>query len=110
MARAEKAGLDLARVSELFAGSFAASEVWRMRAPMMVAGDYTTSRGTYGVVRKDAAIIEDLAAGVGASLPVFRAALKVHRAGQSAGYGGQDTASLFEVYRGLATPSSEPEG
>lgn len=99
MALATKADLDPALVAALVGQSFAASEVWRARAPMMVRREYRSARGTYGVARKDAALIDDLATKVLSPVPLFQAALQLHRVGQAAGFGESDTASLYEVYR-----------
>jgi 3-hydroxyisobutyrate dehydrogenase-like beta-hydroxyacid dehydrogenase len=99
MTLAERAGLDLAQVHALVSNSFASSVVFQARGKMMVEGDYVTSRGTYGVARKDAQLIADFAREAQVPTPMFQAALQMHVAGMAAGYTENDTASLFEIYR-----------
>lgn len=99
MALAERAGLDLAQVHELVSKSFASSVVFQARGKMMVNGDYVSSRGTYGVARKDAQLIADFAREALVPTPMFQAAFQMHIAGMAAGYTENDTASLFEIYR-----------
>jgi len=99
MALAERAGLDLAQVHALVSESFASSVVFQARGKMMVEGDYVSSRGTYGVARKDAQLIADFAREALVPTPMFQAAFQMHIAGMAAGYTENDTASLFEIYR-----------
>jgi putative dehydrogenase len=99
MVLAERAGLDLAQVHALVSESFASSVVFQARGKMMVNGDYVSSRGTYGVARKDALLIADFAREALVPTPMFQAACQMHIAGMAAGYTENDTASLFEIYR-----------
>jgi hypothetical protein len=99
MVLAERAGLDLAQVHALVSESFASSVVFQARGKMMVNGDYVSSRGTYGVARKDALLIADFAREALVPTPMFQAALQMHIAGMAGGYSENDTASLFEIYR-----------
>ena len=99
---AKKGGLDIAQVQRLVADTYASSGVWRGRGKMMVDRDYVTSRGTYGIARKDAQIIADFAIENLAPVPMFQAAIQMHRAGMAQGYVENDTASLFEVYLRMA--------
>jgi 3-hydroxyisobutyrate dehydrogenase-like beta-hydroxyacid dehydrogenase len=97
-----KMGLDPQQVYDLVCTSVARSRIWELRAKMMVDGDYTTSRGTYNISRKDAKIISQIAQEIEAPAPVFNAALQMHYAGMAQGYSGNDTASLYEVYKRAA--------
>lgn len=99
---AKKGGLDVKQVQSLIADTYASSGVFRARGKMMADRDYTTSRGTYGIARKDAQIISDFAIENLAPVPMFQAALQMHRAGMAQGYTQNDAASLFEVYLRLA--------
>lgn len=109
MTLAKKGGLDIEQVQRLVAETYASSGVWRGRGKMMVDRDYITSRGTYGIARKDAQIISDFAVESIAPVPMFQAALQMHRAGIAQGYVQNDTASLFEVYLRLAgDPEAKP--
>jgi len=102
MSFARKSGLDLTLVQRLVDDSFASSKVWGLRGKMMVERDYVTSRGTYGIARKDARVIGEFARSIAAPSPLFQAALQMHLAGISQGYGDNDTASLFEIYAKFA--------
>lgn len=109
MTLAKKGGLDIAQVQRLVADTYASSGVWRGRGKMMVDRDYVTSRGTYGIARKDAQIIADFAVENLAPVPMFQAAIQMHRAGMAQGYVQNDTASLFEVYLRMAgDPDARP--
>lgn len=102
LAYGTKMGLDPQQVYDLVCTSVARSRIWELRAKMMVDGDYTTSRGTYNISRKDAKIIGQIAQEIEAPAPVFNAALQMHYAGMAQGYSGNDTASLYEVYKRAA--------
>ena len=102
MSLARKSGLDLKLVQPLIDDSFGSSKIWGMRGKMMVERDYVTSRGTYGIARKDAPVISEFARSVAAPTPLFQAALQMHLAAISQGYGDNDTASLFEIYSKLS--------
>ena len=102
LACATKMGLDPHQVYELVNASAARSRIWELRAKMMIDGDYTTSRGTYNISRKDAKIIGAIAQEIEAPAPVFNAALQMHYAGMAQGYSGMDTASLYEIYKRAA--------
>jgi len=102
MAYGTKMGLDPKQIYDLVCTSVARSRVWELRAKMMADGDYTTSRGTYNISRKDAKIIGQIAQEIESPAPVFNAALQMHYAGMAQGYSGNDTASLYEVYKRAA--------
>lgn len=102
LAYATKMGLDPHQVYELVNTSVARSRIWELRAKMMVDGDYTTSRGTYNISRKDAKIIGQIAQEIESPAPVFNAALQMHFAGMAQGYSDMDTASLYEIYKRAA--------
>jgi len=102
MALARKSGLDLALIQPLVDDSFGSSKIWGLRGKMMVDRDYTASRGTYGIARKDAVVIGAFAQSIAAPTPMFQTALQMHVAAISQGYGDNDTASLFEIYSKFA--------
>lgn len=97
-----KLGLDPHAIYDLVCGSVARSRIWELRAKMMADGDYTTSRGTYNISRKDAKVIGAVAQQIEAPAPVFNIALQQHYAGMAQGYADNDTASLYEVYKRAA--------
>lgn len=102
LAYATKMGLDPHQVYDLVNTSVARSRIWELRAKMMVDGDYTTSRGTYNISRKDAKIIGAIAQEIESPAPVFNAALQQHYAAMAQGYSNMDTASLYEIYKRAA--------
>jgi len=110
MALARKSGLDLTLVQRLVDDSFGSSRIWGLRGKMMVERDYVTSRGTYGIARKDARVIGEFAQSIAAPMPVFEVALQMHLTAIAQGYGDNDTASLFEIYSKLSSLNAiEPQ-
>ena len=102
LAYAAKLGLDPATVYDLVADSFASSRVWERRAKLMVEGDYTSSRNTYNIGRKDARVIGAQGSRNATPMPIFSAALQMHHSGIGQGLYDLDPASLYEVYRRAA--------
>ena len=100
MSFARKSGLDLTLVQSLVDDSFASSKIWGLRGKMMVERDYVTSRGTYGIARKDAQVIEEFARSNGVPTPLFQAALQMHLAGISHGYGDNGTRLRYSKFVG----------
>jgi len=98
---AVKSGLDPELVHKIVSESFVGNPVWRSRGGMMVQRDYTTSRGTLNMARKDSAIISEFAIDNQVPVPLFQTALQMHRAGVAQGYMANDAASIYEIYRGL---------
>lgn len=96
---ATKMGLDTRQVYDLVSQGFGSSRVWDQRARMAVEGDYLSARGTYNISRKDAKIIGAEAASALSPALLFSVALQMHYSGMAQGFGGIDTASLYEVYK-----------
>lgn len=101
MAFATQAGLDGGFIYEMVRRSAASSRLFDMRGKMMVEGDYTSSRGNYHVIMKDAGVIGEFAGEVGYATPLFNAASAIHALGVQLGYAEQDTASLYAVLQSL---------
>ncbi|MSO80724.1 MAG: NAD(P)-dependent oxidoreductase [Alphaproteobacteria bacterium] len=94
-----KMGLDTKQVYDLVSHSFGSSRVWKQRARMAVEGNYLSARGTYNISRKDAKIIGAEAAAALSPALLSSVALQMHYSCMAQGFGGIDTASLYEVYK-----------
>ncbi len=105
---AVKSGLDPQLVHKIVGESFVACPIWKSRGGMMVSRDYTTSRGTLNMARKDSRIITQFAIDNQVPVPLFQTALQMHRAGVAQGRIANDAACVYEIYRGLAGLEVEP--
>ncbi|MSO80723.1 MAG: NAD(P)-dependent oxidoreductase [Alphaproteobacteria bacterium] len=111
LAYATKMGLDPKLTYKLVSDSFATSKIFDQRGKLAVEGDFTSSRGFYGLAEKDAKIIGSEAANCHAHVPIFAAALQMHEMGVATGFGKLDTASLYEVYKiACGLPSTVKRG
>ena len=102
---AEKVGLDLQRMFEVISATPAASTVFKVRGPLMVAGRYDdpeTMSGTMMVPLKDNAIIGDLAKDHDCPTPLLSATLPIYAAAVSQGRIDQDPAALLAVLEQMA--------
>lgn len=110
MAFATRLGLDASEIHEIVRDSAAGSRIWDIRGRMMVARDYRSSRGGFGMARKDGPLIAAAAAVNGYPAPLFDLALALHRRGVEEGYGELDTAALYESCRQASGQDAlEPE-
>lgn len=73
------------------------SWMFENRAPHVVDGDYTP-RSAVNIWLKDLGIVQDIAAGAGAPVPLVEAALAQYRAAADAGLGHEDDAAVTKVY------------
>ncbi len=78
------------------------SEVFRIRAPMMVKGRYDKPTMKVAIWKKDMDIIGSFAQSLGAPTPLFSATLPIYAAALSTGYAMQDTASTCAVLESMA--------
>ena len=102
---AEKAGLDLQRMFDVISATPAASTVFKVRGPLMVAGRYDdpeTMSGTMMVPMKDNSIIESFAKDLDCPTPLLSATMPIYAAAISQGRIDQDVASLLAVLEQMA--------
>ncbi|HEX5513710.1 MAG TPA: NAD(P)-dependent oxidoreductase [Gammaproteobacteria bacterium] len=95
-------GLDLAELQTVLAASFGASRMLDRTVPVLQQQAFA-SAFTVDVLSKDLGLIQTLGQETGTALPLGEAALRLYRAGQQAGLGGQDAAALVRL---LAAQSS----
>jgi putative dehydrogenase len=87
------AGLDPARVQEVMEDGVGSSKIFEIRGPMMVADDYPPA-ARLDILLKDARIIQEFAASVGAPTPLLDTAVPIYVASSEAGLGDLDAAAL----------------
>jgi 3-hydroxyisobutyrate dehydrogenase-like beta-hydroxyacid dehydrogenase len=97
MAYAKLAGLDLAQVAELISGSPGAmSGQFKIRAPLIAAGQFEGKLVTVGMAYKDIEEVISYGTGLGAPLALIRVAEDYYRELAAAGHTQADPAKLFE--------------
>lgn len=107
------AGLDPALVQQVMSDGVGASKILDIRGPMMVADEYLPPSARLDIILKDARIIREYAAGVGAPTPLLDAAIPVYELSTEAGLGDLDAAALcryLEQSAGLTRPGSDGSG
>jgi len=97
-----KAGLPPELVYEEIKIGAGNSEVFRLRAPMMVKGRYDKPTMKVAIWKKDMDVIGNFAQSLGAPTPLFSATLPIYAAAMSTGYAMQDTASTCAVLESMA--------
>jgi L-threonate 2-dehydrogenase len=97
-----KAGLPPELVYEEIKVGAGNSEVFRLRAPMMVKGRYDKPTMKVAIWKKDMDVIGSFAQSLGAPTPLFSATLPIYAAAMSTGYAMQDTASTCAVLEAMA--------
>jgi 3-hydroxyisobutyrate dehydrogenase-like beta-hydroxyacid dehydrogenase len=97
-----KAGLPPELIYEKIRAGAGNSEIFRLRAPMMVKGRYDKPTMKVAIWQKDMEVIGDFARTLGAPTPLFSATLPIYAAAMSTGYAMQDTASTCAVLEAMA--------
>lgn len=100
-----RAGLEPQQIVEVIRAGAGNSRVFELRAPMMAEEVYEPPTMRCSTWQKDMEVIGDFAASVGAPAPLFAATALIYTAAIEAGLGGQDTAAVFAVLRGMARPT-----
>lgn len=96
MLLAERAGVDPRAVKDALMAGFAASRMFELQAPKMIARDYT-GKIESRLHHKDIHIVLDLARVLGIELPASGAAADVLDTLQQRGGARQDSAAIFSV-------------
>lgn len=97
-----KAGLDLKLLYKVIKDGAGTSRMFEVRAPMMIADDYSQATMKVDVYQKDIDIISGYAAKVHCPTPLFDASRQFYAAALSQGYAQQDTASICAVLEQMA--------
>jgi putative dehydrogenase len=93
------AGMDSDLIQRIISNSVAASRMWDIRGPMMVADSYEPPAGRLDIIVKDANIIKDYAKEQGAPTPLLDAALAVYEDASLQGMGDLDAAAVCRYLR-----------
>lgn len=96
---AERAGLDLPMVYDAIRSGAGQSRMFEVRGPLMIEGRYEPATMKMEVYQKDLALIMDLAADLGAPVPLMAATLPYYSAALAQGRHKEDTGALFAVLR-----------
>jgi putative dehydrogenase len=99
MILAERAGLDPKMVVDMVGPGAGGSQMFQMRAPMMVEGVYEPATMKVSTWKKDMTIIAEFADEVGCATPLFTSTQPVYAQALAMGLGNQDTAAVFEVLK-----------
>jgi 3-hydroxyisobutyrate dehydrogenase-like beta-hydroxyacid dehydrogenase len=97
-----KAGLDPKTLFEVIGNSAAASRMFQVRGPQMVAGKYDPATISVGLFQKDMKIIGEFAAEHGVATPLFNASAAIYNAAVAQGFAKQDTAAVCAVLEAMA--------
>jgi putative dehydrogenase len=97
-----KAGLDPKTIYDVIANSAAASRMFQVRGPQMVAGKYDDATISVGLFQKDMKIIGEFAAEHGVATPLFNASAAIYNAAVAQGFAKQDTAAVCAVLEAMA--------
>ena len=98
-----KAGLDPSTLCGVLGSGGGGSRVFELRAPLMVEESYEPPTMKLDVWQKDMGLIRDFAEACGVTTPVFSATAPLYDAAVTAGRGHEDTASVYEVLKGLCS-------
>ena len=94
---ARRSGLDPARVREAMLGGYASSRVLEIHGQRMLDGDFESAGARVDIHAKDARIVLDQAARVGACLPGFEPVAAAFEELVEAGDGGLDHSALITL-------------
>ncbi len=93
-----KSGVDATRLTEALSGGFADSIPFRLFAPRMAAQDYSNPLGATNTMIKDLDVVENIAEGVDATLPMTSSALSIMRAVAEGGDGESDISTIIKYF------------
>jgi len=97
-----KSGLDLDLLYKVIRDGAGTSRMFEVRAPMMIADDYSKATMKVDVYQKDIDIIGAFAAGLHCPTPLFDASKQFYAAALSQGHALDDTAVLCAVLEQMA--------
>ena len=99
---AEQSGLDLKMVYEAISNGAGTSRMFEVRGPLMIEGKYEPATMKQEVYVKDLQLITDHARDMNCPVPLMAASLPYYFGAMAQGRGNEDTASIYEVLKGLA--------
>jgi 3-hydroxyisobutyrate dehydrogenase-like beta-hydroxyacid dehydrogenase len=97
-----RSGLDLNLVYDVIRDGAGTSRMFEVRAPLMIAGDYSQATMKVDVYQKDIDIISDYAASLHCPTPLFEASKAYYSGAYAQGYAKEDTAAIHAVLERMA--------
>lgn len=97
-----KSGLEPKVIYDVIKAGAGNSRIFELRAPMMIADDYTDATMKMDVWEKDMAIISEFAANLRCPVPMFNSGIDIYRSALAMGQDKLDTASVCRVLEQMA--------
>ena len=95
----EKSGLDLNELYKVISSGAATSKIFELRAPMMIAKDYSPASMKMNVWKKDMELIRDMIDNHEIDSPLFKMTEELYKKAEELDLNELDTASVMEVLR-----------
>ena len=95
----EKSGLDLNELYKVISSGAATSKIFELRAPMMIAKDYSPASMKMNVWKKDMELIRDMIDNHEIDSPLFKMTEQLYKRAEELDLNELDTASVIEVLR-----------
>ena len=103
----EKSGLDLNELYKVISSGAATSKIFELRAPMMIAKDYSPASMKMNVWKKDMELIRDMLDNHEIDSPLFKMTEQLYKKAEELDLNELDTASVIEVLRASAQEKSQ---
>ena len=108
MLLARRSGLDLELVQRTLDDSIASSAIWQRRGPLVRERRWTPAPGPIATLHEILEQIEDQAAAIGTTLPLFAVAKQLYDTALADGWGALDIAAVHDLLSGQDPSSAEP--
>ena len=108
MLLARRSGLDLELVQRTLDDSIASSAIWQRRGPLVRERRWTPAPGPIATLHEILEQIEDQAAAIGTTLPLFAVAKQLYDTALADGWGALDIAAVHDLLSGQNPASAEP--
>ena len=95
----EKSGLDLNQLYKVISSGAATSKIFELRAPMMIAKNYSPASMKMNVWKKDMELIRDMIDNHEIDSPLFKMTEELYKKAEELDLNELDTASVMEVLR-----------
>ena len=102
MVLGKRSGLDLNLVYDVIRDGAGTSRMFEVRAPLMIAGDYSEATMKVDVYQKDIDIISAYASALHCPTPLFEASKAYYSGAFAQGYAKEDTAAIHAVLERMA--------
>ena len=105
----KRSGLDLDLVYDVIRDGAGTSRMFEVRAPLMIARDYSEATMKVDVYQKDIDIISAYAAGLHCPTPLFEASKAFYSSAYALGHAKDDTAAICAVLEAMAGTTPQPK-